>query len=936
MKYIPIAHMQIHWSIELFQISRERSEDDSLVVITRNEREDCPIALKVASEKAFRGIFYWLNHPSNYDSEAKFLQDAYAYIYTLSVQSFIDWLHDPTVHNDTRGHIFHAEVNYLAFIADMLFYVPDSVITVEQHNTIISKLDSMVTYCDSLLLLTEYGSNEWGLQGSYSTLPKNCIIQQRPALLAGFGHCVLILMQDDEFMQVPGNEARMNASLDLINNDFLYTDYFGETGILDINTQKSGAWSEGIGYGAFTFSRMVIFFTSYKRITNDSVNYFNNPHVTGIMNHVIKMLSPELKELPYDDMWNMNIGKYLMHGVAEFFYQNTNNIVAKNMAGWYINCLKSGTIWPTEINFSGLPRYHIVVCYNPDRDIPVDSYFETPECFTNGSYSDEEFTILRDEVNDKDNLIENPAMYILHENSIGIYHDQGDQSSYLFYYKGKQLIIDPGYKPDHPNVPPGGTGWFYGLDWCKSSYAHNLIVVTPDSVSEYNELDLDFWNYNFCSSFSFSIWQPDGSTPYNNNPACPNPAVNQYLIKNSNIEKTKVFLEYNYPDNDVQVYRNYYKVEDIFVIFDDVHSNSFIDSTYWNSIHFANALSSEDITDNIFSIRKGSARLHGIVGCNITFTTYYNEFSPYLLPNANWGSNPTSSSRFHKRLRISTKGHDPKFLTILIPSESEDNPITEIQNGENYYGVVINNNLREEDDNSHSFYGVGDNSSGSYAIEFSEGNVVETTGSFFGFCRYDVIPPQFKEIMLSNGDTISYNDTTLFESKDLIEEMLAYYHDGELNVIIKSDDQFPTYTILRQGITPDNFTSIGVENGQNGDTNTQNIYYDDEYFYVNQYNFSEGPVYLENTIIVPENATLSIGSGVEIYGMNPDVKIEVYGNIEIGDSVKFTAPDTVIWDGLYLLNADAEVAMNNVTFERCKLHNESLFLNIRFSFKNYG
>ncbi|MBL7085511.1 MAG: T9SS type A sorting domain-containing protein, partial [Candidatus Cloacimonetes bacterium] len=89
-----------------------------------------------------------------------------------------------------------------------------------------------------------------------------------------------------------------------------------------------------------------------------------------------------------------------------------------------------------------------------------------------------------------------------------------------------------------------------------------------------------------------------------------------------------------------------------------------------------------------------------------------------------------------------------------------------------------------------------------------------------------------------------------------------------------------------------------------------------------------GNLNFSSNIYIASGGELSIADSVEIYGMTPSDSIKVYGNIAIGNNVKFTASEGTSWDGLHLLNTIAEVAMNNVTFENCKLYNESYLLNI--------
>jgi len=93
---------------------------------------------------------------------------------------------------------------------------------------------------------------------------------------------------------------------------------------------------------------------------------------------------------------------------------------------------------------------------------------------------------------------------------------------------------------------------------------------------------------------------------------------------------------------------------------------------------------------------------------------------------------------------------------------------------------------------------------------------------------------------------------------------------------------------------------------------------------------------IDYTITVTESGTLVLNDGVTLH-LDENSSFEVYGDIEIGNNVTFTSPDSVRWDGLYLFNTAAEIVMNNVTFERGEIHNDSRSLMISNSeFNNSG
>jgi len=87
---------------------------------------------------------------------------------------------------------------------------------------------------------------------------------------------------------------------------------------------------------------------------------------------------------------------------------------------------------------------------------------------------------------------------------------------------------------------------------------------------------------------------------------------------------------------------------------------------------------------------------------------------------------------------------------------------------------------------------------------------------------------------------------------------------------------------------------------------------------------------LDYPVTVTENGTLVLNDGVTLH-LDENCSFHIYGNIEIGENVTFTSPDSVQWDGLYLLKTPATITMDNVTFERGKVFCESRFLEINSS-----
>lgn len=74
----------------------------------------------------------------------------------------------------------------------------------------------------------------------------------------------------------------------------------------------------------------------------------------------------------------------------------------------------------------------------------------------------------------------------------------------------------------------------------------------------------------------------------------------------------------------------------------------------------------------------------------------------------------------------------------------------------------------------------------------------------------------------------------------------------------------------------------------------------------------------DSQIIVDENSSLIIQDNVIIKGNCPDNSIQVYGNMQIGNNVKFTSTEGTSWNGLNIYNSNP-VILRNTIFENCRL-----------------
>ncbi len=780
-----------------------------------------------------------------------------------------------------------------ALMVDMLWNYVDSTERVEMC----SKLDSLA---DTLYYHLNRLKETWGLG------EKPQFFGMAPdAAALGYAGCVL------------GDTTYINFSKDqILNYQVPYTEET-QNGYLDLFTARENYISEGLTYfGSNFLTQTSIFFTAYLRMYDE--NLYNEDLINNIMNKFINMIRPDMLFLTLDDCFLGHWGNntideyYFLLSIFEYYYNNTTGD-NDNLIRWYFNEFKNNYCdygeYPSLVCW--FRNFHPIFSYNPNKTVEIDSSYTLPDVISQESFSDEELTIMRQTTSTQQQYEKANALYVNYDNSLDpSWHEHGDQTSYQLFADGEYFIIDPGYiEGQH--------------DFRVSPYAHSLIIINPDESK-------------LCGSepiYRNLISPGNPSIVYT-----PNPSFKDHFINNTSIEKLKIYMDYvEDPNGDdtVRVERNFYSFDNMhYVIYDNLlrlyGSNS---DSIWNTIHFASHTGSNDYltwyNNGEFVYEKyQEVTLFGTIGSSDDFTISATEdLSTGLLNDGQWAN-------YHTRLEIQTNSIETSFMTILFPTESSSNPIS-VADSSGYYAVEIYDAAKTPVEKS--YYAVSDS-----ILDISFDDIdINSDAAFVGMTYRPgyQFATKVTQFIMADGDILFYNDndTLLVDSDSSIDEVIASYTGTELSVIVKSDDEYPQYRILRQGVDPDNFTSICVANKENGTSNIEHLSYDSNYFYVNWYDFSSGTVNLITPILVPEGETLVIGNGVTINCMNANVAIEVYGDIEIGNNVTFTSPDSVQWDGLYLLNTSATITMNNVTFERGKLHNDSRSLMISNSeFNNSG
>ncbi len=667
------------------------------------------------------------------------------------------------------------------------FYYSASSTNLNKLRTIITSCVELIDYIkakyDSLSVSVPPNRYYWGIaknrfpdfeeNGNDVYLPEFSTIQLKLLNCTAWGYGALVLKKDAQINAYALTESKMNQYLSEIDSMLTSINYpqfadFQRQGLLAFHTNNSGGYIESLGYLDMVMTMSSPFFTTSARM--GGVNYFNNNYIMGWIEDAINKTTPYLGDWAYNDTNYRGYGnvKYLtqsgsefltnsiLNGIAEFFYNNTNNATLRNKCAGYIHCRKIGTNYPGIIYLGPYNNFLMLYNSNPARNLGTATDY--PDGIKNGTWSNSEFTVLKKtplNTTLSEELVNNPSMYITHKNSMNCDHNQADQTSYSFFYRGKQFLIDPGYNNKYK-------GWNYGRVWMHSPYAHNMIIVNPLENNERNEIlegyisfDNDTYNEyrNFISTGNDDLrsYRPS-CTPYSAYPSTAaelfkSPAYKIYLSQNFETDMLQTFLRYDYSDPIVSDYnpfyvdltRTYIRDGGLFFVYDDLISLATTDKIYWNLLQmgFSNdpdGLSS--IVDSRFSLTKGSTSSSSSYvasidcvdfasGSNLLFSNTIDDVNnvvggvPYRLPmdnlileykggdsSAGGADNQPHPGIDHKRIRTVVNGVNPKFLTVIAPREhyDDDQLITQtINTPVGHYGTSINSKSHTYNPTTHQF-----------------------------------------------------------------------------------------------------------------------------------------------------------------------------------------------------------------------------------------
>ena len=707
--------------------------------------------------------------------------------------------------------------------------------------------------------------------------------------------------------------AYVDSQLVSTNVPITFLQEYQKAGMLYFHTSKSGAYFEGVNYMGFLMVQLAPYFVARNRLSAGSTNYFNNQYIISWICDMTQKLSPTGEDWAYND------AQYLQEiepSVAYAFYQNTsNNQSIDPKCSWYIRTKKDLNSNNTNvIPYGWLPcNFFVQYFSNPYKQPKILNYTEVPNSVGFESWSNSEFSVLT-KVPESSALTSQtyhlkPTLKIVHENSFSGYHDQADQSSFSFFYRGKQFLIDPGYYR---------YGWDDGRQYCRSPYAHNMLIVNPSDTVLSSLLNNQGALYRPISAFN--SYDEEAVTEEQ---MIEDPCIRDYFQKSPNLDLLKLRLGYRNAEDWSQplsqqnvialLSRSFVRDDDLFIIFDDVESvdeENFYD--YWNLLHFGvGDTTSVVLTGNVISVEKDE-----VSNCD-----YVDIACGSLSPN--YSLNIDTSNRLPNDYRLGYASHyqgkqvaiaaqDPKFITVLAPRSGGTPRVLEsVTVIDSIYCTAVTC-ISSSVPATETLTLIGCTDGANQAIDILD-NAIETDGKLFVVTKYRDTPSISldRSIVLLNGEYLRVDGTDLLRLYNSnIKGITASYIQNKLDVVCHDTSiSHPRFRVYRSGVDPDQFTAVMLTSVEpmypvppSGDPNhrfystdiLQSLAYDDQYFYVN-YAWAD----LEAAGLINDNLVIAKGTipQTELYtDLNIQGDIEITGNITIagGASIEIGPNSSVL------------------------------------------
>ncbi|MCB5270755.1 MAG: heparinase II/III family protein [Candidatus Cloacimonetes bacterium] len=788
----------------------------------------------------------------------------------------------------------------------------------------LDKLKNVMLMCIDLMMSTEtyyesifdipsssylkYKHGYWASnfpKSPHPVYPGFSLIQYRLSMYGALGLTSLLLSATDSSIEDEMLDIVSYVDSMLVTSEIplTFSDEYKKAGMLAFHTSNSGAYFESLGYLGFLMEHLSPYFVARKRLSVSSVNYFDNPYIVSWISDLTQKVSPTGEDWVYND------SKYLRKinaCVAYAFYQNTTDSQnINNKCSWYIRT-KRDWLTTTPLLLQGwMDSYFYVLYFSDPYKFPkMLNCNDIPNVISEGSWSNSEFSVLTalPDVPAVDSAVyrSKPTMQITHENSFSGYHSQADQSSYSFFYNGKQFLIDPGYYR---------TGWKDGRTFCRSPYAHNMLIVNPSETVQSSLLSNLGGDYRPLSAFRY--YEKETVTPEE---MVEDPCFRKYFQKSPDLDILSLKLGYRNSDNNslpleqqveiASLSRSFVRDKDLFVIYDDVTSHdeeNFYD--YWNLLHFGvSPGSAADVVldNNVFSVKQssGSGFDYLEIACG-SFSPYYSgtvkETSVNLLNFPNCQYLPYNSHIRGKQ--VATAAQNPKFITVLAPrSGGTPRVLDSVTVIDSIYCTAVTS-ISSSVPATETLTLIGCTDGGENAIDILD-IAIETDGKMFMATKYRDSPSISldRSIVLLNGEYLRVDGTDLLHLYNSdIKGITASYMLNKLDVVCHDTSiSHPRFRVYRSGADPEQFTAVMLTSVEpmypvppSGDPNhrfystdiLQSLAYDDQYFYVN-YAWAD----LEAAGLINDNLVIAKGTipQTELYtDLNIQGDIEITGNITI-------------------------------------------------------
>ncbi len=431
-------------------------------------REDLEIPEDEMGNRDYHGIGFYANKAmvgaigegqQDWQSDAK-LSESYNFILEsdpILSPSYLSMsaLKDSILADGSVFSLSYA-LSSLSLLVDMLWYYENG----DYREELAAKLDSIAYFAKEIVDNTEFGAYDYYVYGDPDETEIIDIVRFSPGydnrrllLLGALGYAGCVL-ENREYIN--------RVDWELLERGMTDTDIVG---LLDHLTQDSGIYAEGLAYRSFSLQGLTNYFTARNRLNNLEIlenldhgvfNYYNEVHIRKMFEESFFLLCPDLTFTTFEDCRKLNIKRsdglnpqniknnnYFPFGMFEYYYQQTDQTATELLSHieFYLNeSYSNHDSYPTLL-FSSYIR-PLLYSYSANGNLLHEDPV-IPARFQEPNYSNEEFTVLRDGLEDVTDFRENLAIWVNHENyeSYKILHEHGDQTSFTMYYKGRNLTL---------------------------------------------------------------------------------------------------------------------------------------------------------------------------------------------------------------------------------------------------------------------------------------------------------------------------------------------------------------------------------------------------------------------------------------------------------------------------------------------------------------